>query len=191
MSAEPFAQDIPTEKLFTIPGLQAFLDRFNYAVRISAATVIIGNVGTGKSTGLRAATARLHPTEYLMVTLVASSRSVPNFLRGLALSLGAPEVSTTTAKLTRDIRQLLSTVTTKKQEPIFIFDEAHLLRLDLLAQLHALTRLPYDQSVLTPIILSGQNMLVDGLLFRAFRPFASRIIFPWSVATAICSPTTR
>jgi len=175
-SAEPFAQDVPTEKLFGIPGLQAFLDRFDYAVRIGAATVITGDVGTGKSTSLRAATARLHPTQYLMVTLVASSGSVLDFLKGLALSLGAPEVSSSTTKLIRDIRQLLSTVTAKKQQPIIIIDEAHLLRLELLAQLHALTQLPYDQRTLAPIILSGQNILVDRLLFHTSRPFASRII---------------
>jgi general secretion pathway protein A len=176
LSAEPFAQDVPTEKLFSIPGLQAFLDRFDYAVRIGAATVITGDVGTGKSTSLRAATARLHPTQYLMVTLVASSGSVLDFLKGLALSLGAPEVSSSTTRLIRDIRQLLSTVTAKKQQPIIIIDEAHLLRLELLAQLHALTQLPYDQSTLAPIILSGQNILVDRLLFHTSRPFASRII---------------
>jgi len=176
LSAEPFAQDVPTDKLFSIPGLQAFLDRFDYAVRIGAATVITGDVGTGKSTSLRAATARLHPTQYLLVTIVASSGSVLDFLKGLALALGAPDVSSSTTKLIRDIRQLLSTVTAKKQQPIIIIDEAHLLRLELLAQLHALTQLPYDQTTLAPIILSGQNILVDRLLFHTSRPFASRII---------------
>jgi len=176
LSAEPFAQDVPTEKLFSIPGLQAFLDRFDYAVRIGAASVITGDVGTGKSTSLRAATARLHPTQYLIVTLVASSGSVLDFLKGLALSLGAPEVSSSTTRLIRDIRQLLSTVTAKKQQPVIVIDEAQLLRLELLAQLHALTQLPYDQSPLAPIILSGQNILVDRLLFHTSRPFASRIV---------------
>lgn len=176
LSAEPFAQDIPTDKLFGIPGLQAFLDRFDYAVRIGAATVITGDVGTGKSTSLRAASARLHPTQYLLVTLVASSGSVLDFLRALALALGAPEVSSSTTKLMRDIRQLLSTVAAKKQQPVLIIDEAHLMRLELLAQLHALTQLPYDQTSLAPMILSGQNILVDRLLFHTSRPFASRII---------------
>lgn len=176
LSAEPFAQDIPTDKLFGIPGLQAFVDRFDYAVRIGAATVITGDVGTGKSTSLRAASTRLHPTQYLIVTLVASSGSILDFLRSLALALGAPEVSSSTTKLIRDIRQLLSTVAAKKQQPVIIIDEAHLMRLELLAQLHALTQLPYDQSSLAPMILSGQNILVDRLLFHTSRPFASRII---------------
>ena len=50
------------------------------------------------------------------------------------------------------------------------------MRLELLAQLHALTQLPYDQTSLAPMILSGQNILVDRLLFHTSRPFASRII---------------
>ena len=134
------------------------------------------NVETGKSTSLRAATARLHPTQYLIVIVVASSGSVLDFLKGLALSLGAPEVSSSTSKLIRDIRQLLSTVTAKKQHPVIVIDETHLLRLELLAQLHARTQLPFDQSALAPIILSGRNVLVDRLLFHTSRPFASRII---------------
>lgn len=44
LSAEPFAQDVPTNRLFSMPGLQAFLNRFDYAVRIGAATVITGDV---------------------------------------------------------------------------------------------------------------------------------------------------
>ena len=30
LSREPFLQDIPVDKLFPLPGLKAFLDRFDY-----------------------------------------------------------------------------------------------------------------------------------------------------------------
>ena len=45
LSAEPFAQDIPADKLFPLPGLKGFLDRFDYAVSIGAVSVITGEVG--------------------------------------------------------------------------------------------------------------------------------------------------
>lgn len=176
LSGEPFAQDVPTDKLFPLPGLSAFLDRFDYALRIGAATVITGEVGTGKSTSLRAAANRLHPTQHVVIALVASSGSVLDFLRSLCLELGSPEISSSTAKLVRMIREAFATISAKKQQPLLIVDEAHLLRLELLAQLHALTQLPFDQKPMVPMVLSGQNILIDRLLFHTSQPFASRVI---------------
>ncbi len=49
------------------------------------------------------------------------------------------------------------------------------MRLELFAQLHAVMQLPYDNKTLVPLILSGQNMLIDRLLYHTSRPFSSRI----------------
>ena len=175
LSCEPFLQDIPTDKLFPLPGLKAFLERFDYALHIGAATVITGDVGTGKSTSLRAAADRLHPSQYSVITLVASSGSVLEFLRQICLELGAPPIGNSISRLTRTIRELLSNATAKKQQPLIIVDEAHLMRLELFAQLHAVMQLPYDNKNLVPLILCGQNMLIDRLLYHTSRPFSSRI----------------
>lgn len=48
------------------------------------------------------------------------------------------------------------------------------------AQLHALTQLPFDRKPLLPLVLSGQNILIDRLLFHTLRPFASRVIAPYA-----------
>ena len=176
LSSEPFGQNIPTDKLFPLPGLKAFLERFDYAIQIGAATVITGEVGSGKSTSLRAATTRLHPSQYIPITLVASSGSVLELLRQICLELGAPPVSNSTARLRKTIKDLISNVIAKKQQPLLIIDEAHLMRLEIFAQLHAITQLPFDNKTLMPLILSGQNILIDRLLYHTSRPFASRII---------------
>ncbi len=57
-SKEPFGQHIPVTELYPLPGLAPFLERFDYAVAHRLATVITGEVGSGKSTSLRAAAAR-------------------------------------------------------------------------------------------------------------------------------------
>jgi type II secretory pathway predicted ATPase ExeA len=176
LSGEPFLQDIPTDKLFPLPGLKPFLERFDYAVHIGAVSVITGEVGSGKSTSLRAAGARLHPSQYIVVPLVASSGSVLEFLRQLSLQLGAPPVSSSISRMVRSIHEMLCTAVAKKQRPVIIIDEAHLMRLELLAQLHTLMQLPYDQRSLVPLILSGQNLLIDRLLYHTSHPFSSRIV---------------
>ena len=175
-SSEPFAQDIPVDKLFPLPGLKGFLDRFDYAVHIGAVSVITGEVGSGKSTSLRAAAARLHPSQYTIIPVVATSGSVLEFLRQISLELGAPPTSNSISRLMRTIREILSNVTSKKQRPIIMVDEAHLMRLELFSQLHALIQLPFDSKPLVPLILSGQNLLVDRLLYHTSRPFSSRIV---------------
>ena len=176
LSGEPFLQDIPSNKLFPIPGLKAFLERFDYAVLLGAISVITGEVGSGKSTSLRAAAARLHPSQYIVVPLVASSTSVLEFLRQLSLQLGAPPVSNSISRMLHSIHEMLANAVAKKQRPVIIIDEAHLMRLELLAHLHALLQLPYDQHSLVPLVLSGQNLLIDRLLYHTSHPFASRIV---------------
>jgi len=176
LSREPFAQDIPIDNLFPLPGLKSFFDRFDYAIRLGAATVITGEVGSTKSTSLRAAANRLHPAQYKIISMVATTGSTLELLRQICLELGAPPVSNSIAKLMKTIRELLSNISAKKQIPLPIIDEAHLMRLDILAQLHTITQLPFDHHSLMPLVLSGQNILIDRLLYYTSKPFASRVV---------------
>jgi type II secretory pathway predicted ATPase ExeA len=176
LSREPFAQDIPVEQLFPLPGLNAFRQRFEYALELPAVTVITGDVGSGKSTSLRAATAPLHPAQYVVLSIVATTGGMLELLRQVCLELGAPPPSNSTAKLMRTIRELLCSIADKRQVALLLIDEAHLMRLEVFAQLHTLAQMPFDQKSLMPLVLSGQNTLVDKLLFHTSKPFASRVV---------------
>jgi general secretion pathway protein A len=59
---------------------------------------------------------------------------------------------------------------------VLIIDEASLMRLEIFAQLHTLSQFDMDSKPLLPIVLAGQNNLVDKLMFHTSRPLASRII---------------
>lgn len=176
LSGEPFTGELPPDKLFPIPGLSAFIERFDYAIRLASVTVITGEVGSGKSTSLRAATARLHPSQYTVLTIVATTGGSLELLRQLAIALGIEPSSNSQAKLLHTIRETLSALVAKKQTPVLLIDEAHLMRLELFASLHTLTQLPYDQHPLLPMVLSGQSTLLDRLMYHTSRPFASRVM---------------
>ena len=60
---QPFAQDIKIQDLYPLLGLEALVERFMFAVQLCAVTVITGDVGSGKSTSLRYACSKLHPSE--------------------------------------------------------------------------------------------------------------------------------
>jgi len=176
LTREPFSQDVPVDKLFTLPGLPAFFERFDYALRLGATTVITGEVGSGKSTSLRAAAARLHPSQYTVLGVIATTASTIELLRQICLALAVEPRANSQAMLLHTIREVLAGLVAKKQLPLLIIDEAHLMRLELFATLHTVTQLPYDQNTLMPMVLSGQSTLLDRLMYHTSRPFASRII---------------
>lgn len=176
LSREPFAQDIPVKELFPLPGLAPFIARFDYAVTNGMATVITGEVGSGKSTSLRAAVDRLHPSQYRVISLVATSGSLMELLRQVCIALGDPPMSNSIAKMLKLVRALLLDIASKKQVPVLLIDEAHLLRLDVFDQLHTVAQTDFDSHTLVPIVLSGQISLIDKLLFHTSKPFASRIV---------------
>jgi len=64
----------------------------------------------------------------------------------------------------------------KKQKPVFIIDEASLLRLDVFTELHTITQFEGDSKPILPIILAGQNNLIDNLQYRQARALASRVV---------------
>jgi len=173
---EPFAQDIPVKDLYKLPGLTQFLNRFAYAIAQGLSTVITGDVGAGKSTSLRAAAATLHPSQYVIIPLIATTGSPMELLKQICIALGDPPVSKSAAKMFALVRAMLTDIVAKKQTPLILIDEAHLLRLDVFAQLHTLGQVNYDSSSLVPIILSGQIALIDKILFHTSKPFASRIV---------------
>jgi type II secretory pathway predicted ATPase ExeA len=57
---------------------------------------------------------------------------------------------------------------------VLIIDEASLLRLEVLAEIHTLCSL--HQDAFLPVILAGQSSLVDKLMYRSSQPLASRIV---------------
>ncbi len=159
LSREPFLPDIPVEQMFPLPGLQAFLERFNYAVKNGLITLITGEVGSGTSTSLRAAASQAHPSEFRLLAVVASSGSFLELLRQVCLGLGAPPVTNSVMRLPALIRDSLCDITAKKQVPLLLIYEAHLMRLEVFAELYTLAQKDFDSRPLLPMVLSGQTSL--------------------------------
>ncbi len=175
-SSEPFAQDIPTSKLYQTSGLKPTTDRCLFAVNLGAVCVITGDVGAGKSTTLRYAASKLHPSQYRIIPVIASTGSTLEVLRQICTALDTDSRSNSITRLTRTIRTQISETAQRKQIPVLVIDEANLLRLDVLSQLQTLGQFDHDSKPILPIILSGQNNLLDKLMYHTSRPIASRVV---------------
>jgi type II secretory pathway predicted ATPase ExeA len=174
---EPFTADIRVDQVLQTQEVLAVSDRFEYTVRLGAIGLVTGEVGSGKSTALRWALSRLHLSEYRPLWVTASSGSILEFYRQLSSELEIDTNTFSRAVLLRTIRrQVLELACNRKQKPVLVIDEASLLRIEVYAELHTITQFDADSKPYLPIVLAGQNNLVDLLLYRTSVPLASRIV---------------
>ncbi|MCZ6625012.1 MAG: ATP-binding protein [Deltaproteobacteria bacterium] len=173
---EPFSSELKIEEIITTPALEAVTERFDYVLRLGAIGLLTGEVGAGKSTALRWASSRLHPAQYHILWLTASGGSILETYRQLAGALDVETKTFSRATLTRIIRQGIYELVNKKIQPVLIIDEANLLRLEVFAELHTICQFEADSKPHLPMILAGQNNLLDLLQYRSSLPLSSRIV---------------
>ena len=177
LTKEPFGADIPVAEIMQTEALVGACDRFEYAVRLGAMAVVTGEIGSGKSTALRYAVSKLHPSEYRWFYVTATSGSILELYRQLMGLLGTETASNSRSvmlgRIKKEIRRL---VTDKKMKVVLIIDEASLLRLEVFAELHALLQFEQDAKPWLPVILAGQSSLIDKLMYRSSMPLSSRVV---------------
>lgn len=174
---EPFSADLALRDILETEAVMEVKNRFDYTVRLGAIGLVTGEIGSGKSTALRHAAGKLHPSEYQSYYVTASSGSILELYRQILDVLGVGKSSSSRAVLTALIkREIMELVENKKLKVVLIIDEASLLRLEVFAELHTICQFHRDSKQYLPIILAGQSNLVDKLMYRASAPLASRII---------------
>ncbi len=174
---EPFPSNLPVKDILQTKEVNSVKQRFDYAVRLGGIAVVTGDVGSGKSTALRYASEQLHPSEYIVFYITATSGSILELYRQIAESLGLVKSSGSRAVMTALIRNEISElVLSKKLNTVLIIDEASLLRMEVFAEFHTLVQFRKDSESWLPVILAGQSTLVDKLQYRSSSPIASRII---------------
>ena len=174
---EPFSSELKVEEILKIEAVLAVADRVDYAIRLGSMTMITGEVGSGKSTALRFAMSRLHPSEYRLLWVTATGGSILELYRQIASALGIPKITNSKALMTSMIRnEITNLVSSRKLKPVLIIDEASLLRLEVFAELHTLLQFDQDAKHYLPLILVGQSTVIDKLSFRTSAPLASRVI---------------
>ncbi len=177
ITQEPFRADPALTDILQTNELKAVNQRFEYAVRLGGAALVTGEIGSGKSTALRYASEQLHPSEYKTFYITATSGSILELYRQITSEMGINKSSNSKAIMTRCIKkEVVELIEGKKMKVVLVIDEASLLRLEVLAELHTITQFRKDSKSWLPVILAGQSNLVDKLMYRSSAPFASRVV---------------
>ncbi len=174
---EPFSTDLKIKEILETDELKAVTKRLDYTVRLGGAALVTGEIGSGKSTALRYSAKKRHPSEYETFYVTATSGSILELYRQITAEMGIYQSSNSRAVMTQLIKnEIKELVDGKKMKVILIIDEASLLRMEVLSELHTLCQFHKDSKPWLPLILAGQSTLIDKMMYRASAPLASRIV---------------
>ena len=177
LKKQPFGADINLNEILKTAELIDVKERFDYVIGLGAIGLITGEVGSGKSTAIRYAAEHLHPSEYKSLYMTASSGAIMELYRQLVNELGIYIKTNSKTMMLRLIKKEIGTlVCEKKIKVVLLIDEASLMRLEVFAELHTLCQFEKDSKPYLPIILAGQNNLIDKLSYRSSQPLASRVV---------------
>lgn len=177
LQAEAFGADIPLEQILVTDTLKAVEQRVHYAMRTGAVALITGEIGSGKSTALRYVTESLHPAQHLCLYVTATTGSILELYRQIVAALGINIRGISRALMLQSIRQQITELSLgKKIQLLLVIDEASLLRMEVFAELHTLLQFEKDAKPFLPLVMAGQNNLLDSLAYRPASPLASRVV---------------
>jgi type II secretory pathway predicted ATPase ExeA len=171
----PFSKTIPTQDLFPTQGQKELAARLTYLVRERGFGLVTGEIGSGKSTAVRAFTATLEPNRYCVIYLANPTTGITGLYRDLLLALGQ-EPPYTKPRQVAALRTAFDDLwQTKHRAPIVLLDEAHLLTQPMFEQLRLLFSDKMDSQSLATVVFIGQPDLRRTLQLTVHEAFAQRL----------------
>lgn len=171
----PFTKEVPIQDLFFSQAMTQGMERLKAALTARVSAVLIGDSGTGKTCILRALEAQVQPNRFRFSYTCNSALNLRDFYRQLALLLGL-EPKASLAALFRQVNSHFEeTALAQKVHPVLLLDEAHILNVHILSQLHILLNFQWDSAPLLSVILIGLPMLRDQLHRQTLASLPTRL----------------
>ena len=179
----PFAKEVEDQDLWLPSGRKAVVDEIVQGVRDRQHVLLVGEPGVGKTCTLRAVRQRLPDAGFRLTYCHNATLGRRDFYRQICLSLGlAPKA--TAASVFYAIATHVEELGRERMHPVFLLDEAHLLRQDVLEHLHILANYEWDSKPLLSIVLVGLPELWARMTLGRNRSLWSRIHVRTSLGAA-------
>ena len=173
-NSTPFTRSIASPDLYPSRGHREIQGRLSFALQERLPALVTGDVGTGKSTALRAFAHSLDHNLYAVVYLPNPHLTVTTLYRQILLALQT-EPAYAFSQLLPQLRSTLSNLTRKGRFVLLIIDEAHLLPPDIFDQLRFLLNDEMDSASPLSLVLLGQPDLARKLRFAPYEALHQRI----------------
>jgi type II secretory pathway predicted ATPase ExeA len=177
----PFDKEISTDKLYASQDMRELDSRLKYMLDNRGICLIVGEPGSGKSTGLRKLTESVNKSLYRPCYLALTTLTVKEFYQSLAALLG----ETPTYKKISLFQQIQSCIQNlyyeQKITPVIIVDEIHMAPMAILDDLRLLFNFRLDSANPFVLILSGQPQIRNRLSLNTCYPLRQRITMRYSM----------
>jgi type II secretory pathway predicted ATPase ExeA len=171
----PFERDIPPDDLFASQPQQEMAARLTYLLRQRGMGLVTGDVGAGKSTAIRAFTARLDANRYYVVYLSNPTVGVSGLYRDILTALHREPPFSRPRQVAAIRAAFVELAESKRRFPLLVIDEAHLLPSPAFEQFRLLIADQMDSQSLAALILVGQPNLRDLLRLSSNQAFYQRL----------------
>lgn len=183
----PFSISPNPNNLYFTPALEAVLFRVRFTVdQRQGLTVILGDVGLGKSSLVRYLHVEFDASEDTISTLIPTPDFKTDYamIAAICAACGLPPRRSVHAHQ-RELEDWLGNQYLEGRNIVLFIDEAQKLKPSMLEMVRALLNYETNEEKLVQIVLAGQLELRDRLLSPAMKPLHSRMIAP-----SVLSPLT-
>jgi type II secretory pathway predicted ATPase ExeA len=178
----PFRADVAPSALHRSAAHQEATARIAYLVDTGALGLITGEVGSGKTTALRAASAALDASRHTVIYLPNPAIGARGIYAEIIARLGGTPRFHKSALIPQAQDLLLREREERKKRVLLIIDEAHLLAAEQLEELRLLSNSEMDSVMPFAGILVGQPQLRRRLRLGSFAALDQRIALRYELA---------
>jgi len=155
----PFTREIAPSEHFALPLFEQARDALRRAIDLRMSAALIAPAGTGKTALLRWLIADLPEARYQVRVVKVCDLGKRDLCREIARAVGLPPVGSYPALVQKLQERFEHEACNDGLRPVLLFDDAHGLRLDVLAILRVLTNFNMDSRLVLSVVLSGQLAL--------------------------------
>ena len=157
--ATPFTREIKVRDRFVLSDLAEQQAAMIDAIEQRMSCALIAPAGTGKTALLRAIVDALPDARYRVHYVKVTGLSKRDMCREIAAVMGLAPAGSYPMLVRRLQERIVESADTDGLRPVLILDEAHDLRVDVLAMLRILTNFDMDSRLVLSIVLAGQPKL--------------------------------
>lgn len=171
----PFNKEVRAEDLFDIPTQKDAIARLTAAIEARASAVLVGESGVGKTCVLRGLERALNPARARVTYLHHANVSPRDFYRQLSMVLGLEPRAHPSAMFRQVQAHIEDLADEQKIHPVLLLDEAQLIPMGMLEQLHLLLNFRMDSRAFLSVILVGLPELRERLARNLLGSLSTRL----------------
>lgn len=175
LARAPFTKEFTAGDLFNATPIADAITRLRAAVESRTSAVLTGESGVGKTCVLRGLEATLNPARFRLLYLHHANVSSRDFYRQVSVLLGLEPKSHPSAMFRQIQAHMEELADQQKIHPVLLLDEAQLVSLSMLEQLHILLNFRMDSAAFLSVVLVGLPELRDRLGRNVLSSLSTRL----------------